>query len=107
MVSSICQLLAVCYSFDLPSLRLHLLQNLHSWLSVENVCSLLAAAHAAHKAETCSNGITTSDMRMDMEAVVDICMEYIHKHVSAVLAAEGLLSLESETVISILSSDKV
>lgn len=108
MVSSICQLLAVCYAFDLPALRLHLLQNLNSWLTVDSVCSLLAAAHAARKAAACSsNGVTSPDLSLDMEAVVDICMDYIHSHVSAVLAAEGLLSLESDTVISILSSEKV
>lgn len=105
MVPSTCQLLAVCHAFDLPDLRSYLLQGLPSWLSVDTVCSLLATAR---KTALTSNGaVSNPDLRLDVEAVVDICMDYIHKHISAVLEAEGLLRLESDTVISILSSDKV
>lgn len=106
VVSCTCQLLSVCHEFSLPELSSYFLHALHSWLRPENVCPLLVATRKA--AAYCSNGsLVSADLRADIGTVLGVCMEYIHRNISAILETEGILSLDRDALVSILSSENV
>ena len=97
-----CQLLPVCHEFGLRELSDYILQGLSSWLTPDSVCTVLA------QASCCNDGsVPNSDLRADMDTVVEICMDFIHSHVPEVLGSENLVCLDSDAVISILTVDDV
>ena len=50
------------------------------------------------------DSVISTDLRADIETVTEICMDFIHSHISEVLESEDLVCLNSDTVISILGT---
>ena len=65
-------------------------------LNTNNVCNVLTmAVNLVQKGSSCFN------------TVVDRCVMYIELHAKEVVETEGLLLLSRETLIQLISSDKV
>ena len=90
------QVLELCSIFGLSSLESHCVDRIMSQLSSNNVCSVLSmAGNLVEKGSICFN------------SVVDRCVMYIELHAKEVVDTEGFLQLSRDSLIQLISSDKV
>ena len=90
------QVLELCSIFGLPSLESHCVDRIMSQLNTNNVCNVLnMASNLVQKGSVCFN------------TVVDRCVMYIELHAKEVVDTEGFLQLSRDSLIQLISSDKV
>jgi len=90
------QVLELCSIFGLAALETHCVDRIMAQLNTNNVCNVLTmAVNLVQKGSSCFN------------TVVDRCVMYIELHAKEVVETEGFLLLSRETLIQLISSDKV
>jgi len=90
------QVLELCSIFGLAALETHCVDRIMAQLNTNNVCNVLTmAVNLVQKGSSCFN------------TVVDRCVMYIELHAKEVVDTEGFLQLSRETLIQLISSDKV
>ena len=89
-------MLELCSIFGLGSLEAHCVDRIMSQLNTNNVSSVLTmAGNLVEKGSVCFN------------SVVDRCLMYIELHAKEVVETEGFLQLSRDSLIQLISSDKV
>jgi len=90
------QVLELCSIFGLAALETHCVDRIMSQLNTINVCNVLTmAVNLVQKGSSC------------FSTVVDRCVMYIELHAKEVVDTEGFIQLSRETLIQLISSDKV
>ena len=95
------QVLSLCSEFGLPALKDHCIEHLSGSLTVADVCPMVT------KMDTLLQGCTSEGIVSSLQEIVEKCFVFIESNSKLVLQSDGFLDLSKESLITVISSDKV
>lgn len=95
------QVLSLCSEFGLPALKEHCIEYLSGSLTVADVCPMLT------KMDTLLQGCTSEGIVSSLQEIVEKCFAFIESNSKLVLQSDGFVDLSKESLIIVISSDKL